>query len=144
MHAGNRLKETRGSAFVIAVVLVAVLGIGGATAYRSIHRALGEHRRFEQTLVLSHLADAGIDMALATLHSDPDNAAREFSLALGDGTVQVVVRPGAVPETYRLTARAELRNGPVIRAAATYTATAHIEQGVPPRLLSWQLEKAQQ
>ena len=146
--ASNRIRkstsDTRGSALLIAIALVAILSIGSGVVYKSLHRALSEHSRFERDMIMSHLADAAIDRTLATLRVDPEKALGESSLALGGGMAHIEVYNDSMPHQYRIRVRTELRDGVVVRARAAYSAAVRIAPDELPMLTAWQREKEQQ
>ncbi len=140
----SQISDTRGSALLIAIALVAILSIGSGVVYKSLHRALSEHSRFERDMVMSHLADAAIDKTLATLRVDPETALGASSLVLGGGMAHIEVHNDNVPHQYRIRVRTELRDGVVVRARAAYSAKARIAPDELPMLTAWQREKEQQ
>ncbi len=143
---GNRRTingHNRGSALLIAVLLVAVLGIGAAALFKHLNNSFEEHRRFERDLTVAHLADAGIDAAIAALRANSTLTPEPFERALGEGIVRVDIAAKDSAAAYRITSRAALRHEGITRAADTYTADVRIMPTGEVRRLSWQREKRQ-
>lgn len=87
--------HARGSALLIAIVLVAALSIGAAAVIRLTHITLRESGKDAKTEVARQLAEAGIDKAVAMLRVNPLYAGEERT-ALGAGRFTVSVqRDGA-------------------------------------------------
>ncbi len=141
----NRIKNTttRGSALLMAVVLIAVLSIGAAALFKHLHDSFEEYRRYERDTTVLHLADAGIDKAIAALrHTDrPTPETLEFTL--GEGVIQVHIAAADDAGAYHITSQAALRYEGITRATDTYTAVVRVMPGGDVRRLSWKREKRQ-
>lgn len=81
----------RGSALLIAIVLVAALSIGAAAVVRLTHLTLRESGKDAKTEVARQLAEAGIEKAVATLRANPAYTGEERT-PLGAGRFTVAVR----------------------------------------------------
>jgi GNAT superfamily N-acetyltransferase len=146
-----------GSALLIAILLVAVLGIGTAAVFKHLNRSFDDYARFERELKLVHYADAGIDAAIAALRTG--DAPETLELALGEGRIQVKVEREAETLGYgqrlmqrlvlknlgswRITAQAALEHEGIVRAEETYSARVRITPAGDVQRLSWQREKKQ-
>lgn len=82
--------HTRGSALLIAIVLVAALSIGAAAVIRLTHITLRESGKDAKTEVARQLAEAGVDKAVAMLRTNPAYTGEERS-PLGAGRFTVAV-----------------------------------------------------
>jgi len=131
--------KSRGSALLIAILLVAILGIGSAALFKHLNRSFDDYNRFEHDLKIVHLADAGIDTAIAALRKG--NAPETLELALGEGAINVIIAPEKDAGTWRITSEAALQYEGIVRATGTYTATVRIMPNGNVRRLSWQREK---
>jgi len=140
-RANTAWKCDSGSALLIAVLLVAILGIGTAALYRHLNRSFDDYARFERDLKITHLADAGIDAAIAALRRD--DAPETLELALGEGVVCVSIGGAAAPATHRIVSRAQLNHDGVVRASGTYVAEVRLMPDGAVQRLSWQREKKQ-
>ena len=146
-----------GSALLIAILLVAVLGIGTAAVFKHLNRSFDDYVRFERELTLVHYADAGIDAAIAALRTG--DAPETLELTLGEGRIRVKVEREAETLGYwqrlmqrlatknlgdwRVTAQAALEHEGIVRAAETYSARVRITPTGEAQRLSWQREKKQ-
>ena len=147
----------RGSALLIAILLVAVLGIGSAALFKHLNRSFDDYARFERELKLTHYADAGIDAAIAALHTG--DAPEMLELALGEGRIRVKVEREAETlgygqrlmqrlvkknlGTWHITSKAALEHEGIVRAEETYSARVRITPTGEVQRLSWQREKKQ-
>ena len=142
-HGGTRRnmvrKYNRGSALLVALLLVATLGIGTAALFQYLNRSFDDYVRFEHNLKITHLADAGIDAAIAALRRG--DAPETLELALGEGVVRVSITPAAA--THRIVSTAALRHDGVVRASGTCTAEVRVMPDGAVQRLSWQWEKKQ-
>ena len=152
-----RRSNTEGSALLIAILLVAVLGIGSAALYKHLNRSFDDYARFERELKLVHLADAGIDAAIAVLREG--DAPETLNLALGEGRIQIKIERETETLGYgqrimqrlvaknlgawRITSQAALEHEGIVRAQETYSARVRISPTSMAQRLSWQREKKQ-
>lgn len=92
--------NNRGSALLIAVLLLLVLGLGSAASWRAMHQEF--HGAQEQRMhdAAYYLAEAGLEQGLAALRQDPYYRG-ETRTPLGDGAFTVAVTP-LEPGGYRL------------------------------------------
>lgn len=150
-----RRSNTEGSALLIAILLVAILGIGTAAVFKHLNRSFDDYARFERELKLTHYADAGIDAAIAVLRTG--NTPETMELGLGEGRIRVTVEREAETPGYgqrlmqrlvtknlgawRITAQAALEHEGIVRAEETYSARVRITPTGEAQRMSWQREK---
>ena len=153
----DRHSNTKGSALLIAILLVAILGIGAAAVFKHLNRSFDDYARFERDLKLVHLADAGIDAAIAALRKG--DVSETLDLTLGEGRVQVKLDREEETlnywhrilqrlyskglGTWRISSEAALQHDGLVRATEIYTATVRISPTGDVQRLSWQREKKQ-
>ncbi len=91
--AGNRLTDDRGSAVLVALILIFAIGILTSALYsRLINRTLVIRRR-HCSLIAFNLAEAGIETGLARLAADPGTLKFEDETTLGEDTFSVRCTP---------------------------------------------------
>lgn len=132
-----------GAALLAAVILVAIVGIGISGLYRHLHRGINDYKRFERDLRVLHLAEAGIDAAIARMRNNMSHDPASINLRLGTGEIQVSITPTEHPDIYRITSRATLRYGPVVHGEDTYVVKVLDNRDGAISRLSWHREKRQ-
>ncbi len=91
----SRTRNPRnGSALLMAVVLVMVLSIGASAVWHYLHVTLKETTRQEKLTMAMHLAEAGLDKAVAALRARPGYKG-EQKTPLGRGRFSVTVTKAA-------------------------------------------------
>ena len=110
--------NAQGSALILAVVLVGVMSIGSAALWQYLHGTLREQSRNAQLDTAQHLAEAGLDKAVAMLRRDVAYAT-EQDTPLGDGTFSVAVERPAAAGAYLILATGKLGDEVVVRATRT-------------------------
>jgi hypothetical protein len=130
----------RGSALFLAVGLVAVMSIGGAALWRYLQSTLAEARRAEITAVAQHLAEAGLEKAVASLRENPRTYRGEENTPLGRGRFSVSVeqpRPGE----FIVIARGEMAETGDVQASQTLRAALTLSGRGEARAYHWAVEK---
>lgn len=129
----------RGSALLIAIVLVAALSIGAAAVIRLTHITLRESGKDAKTEVARQLAEAGIDKAVAMLRVNPAYAGEEPT-PLGAGRFTVSVQRDGAAFTISSLGEAVFQEEVKHRAALD----ARLELGVSGevRTLTWAKRKS--
>jgi Tfp pilus assembly protein PilX len=137
----NRRSSTRGSVLIFVMLLVAILGLGTAEAWRHLHMTLKESTRIEYALNAQHLAEAGLDKALAALRAHADYRG-EADTALGMGRFSVTVTPAAdAPRSYVLLATGKAGEAEHPIATRTLRAMLVLDAKGGIRQYRWQPEK---
>jgi len=119
------MNQRRGGFALLAAVAYLAIASTFVSAYLyDVRRAIDHERTTDRDIVCRHLADAGIDLALAELRAN--NAYSGVDITLGDGIVSVMVtiEDGAFlmssvgrlmdgpVEIHRVERKARLRLGP--------------------------------
>jgi hypothetical protein len=93
----RRRRDQRGSALLVALILLMVLGIGSAATWRALHFELEGTRVQGQQATAYFLAEAGLEKAVAMLRLDPAYTGEaDTPLGAGGFTVRVTpLEPGA-------------------------------------------------
>lgn len=126
-----------GSAIILAVILVAVMSIGVSAVWKYLHITLGEEKRIENDEAALHLAEAGLEKAVAELRVRPDDYRGEIGTPLGAGRFSVEVRPGTARAVYHIVARGEVGEGRFIRARKTLAAELALSSSNEVRRFHW-------
>ena len=134
-------RSENGSALLAAIMLVAVLGIGAMTLYKHLNYNFDDYARFERELKLVHLADAGIDTAIASLREGHDSDTLEITL--GEGLIHVRIVQEENANIWHITSEATLSHEGIARAKETYSARVSIIPEGAVQRLSWKREKKQ-
>jgi len=135
-------RNERGAAIILAVILVAVMSIGVSAVWKYLHVTLGEEKRMENAEAALHLAEAGLEKAVAELRVRPDGYRGEICTPLGAGRFSVEVRPGSAHAVYHIVARGEVGEGRFIRAHKTLVAELVLSPGNEVRRFHW-IEEAE-
>ncbi|HPO14129.1 MAG TPA: hypothetical protein PLI09_11840 [Candidatus Hydrogenedentes bacterium] len=137
MNAGAR-NQRSGAALILAVVLVMVLGIGASAVWRYLHITLKETTRQEKLAVALHLAEAGLDKAVAELRTTPEYRG-EQNTPLGQGRFSVVATTTA-KDNFHLVSTGEMAEEG--RVQGTVVLAADLALG-PDRMMQrycWHME----
>lgn len=138
-HTGRR---NAGVAMVLALLLVAIMGITGAALWKRLHITFAEMRRVEDAEVTLHLAEAGLEKAVAMLRRDPAYPG-ESGTALGEGAFSVAVeRTGS--GSYRLWAEGVLESKPVVQHRTVLLGELTLGPGGRVSAYRWRHAKAQE
>ncbi len=130
-------RNERGAAIILAVILVAVMSIGVSAVWKYLHVTLGEEKRMENAEAALHLAEAGLEKAVAELRVRPDGYRGEIGTPLGAGRFSVEVRPGTVRANYQIVSRGEAGEGRFIRARKTLVAEVALSSSNEVRRFHW-------
>ncbi len=101
------IRENKGSALIMAIVLIAVLGISNAALWKYLHVTLAQQARQERSEIAQHLAEAGLERAVALLRVDGEYRG-EQGTELGAGVFSVAVERTAAPRGYRIVSTGEI------------------------------------
>ncbi len=110
-----------GSALLMAVVLVMVLSIGAAAVWHYLHVTLRETARQEKLTMALHLAEAGLDKAVAELRARPGYQG-EQKTPLGRGRFSVTVTPQAASGGFQLVSTGEVAEDGRVQGAVVLAA----------------------
>ncbi len=107
-------RRDAGVALVVALLLVAIMGITGAALWKRLHATFEEVRHAAREEITLHLTEGGLDKAVTLLRANPGYRG-ETDTSLGEGIFSVAVKPGAGAGHYLLRAEATLECGAVVR-----------------------------
>ena len=140
MFYHQKRKSSQGSALIMAVVLIGVMSIGSAALWRYLHTTLREQTRNARTDTTQHLAEAGLEKALAILRTNRAYEG-EQDTPLGEGTFSVVVeRPGAT-DTYRILSTGKLEDDDIVRATQTLIGDVTLDAAGTIKTYRWKVHK---
>ena len=134
-------KRQRGSVLLMAVMVVAAMSIGGAALWRYLHVTLEQERRLENNDTCLHLAEAGLDRAVAMLRVQPGSYTGEERVPLGEGQYSVEVIREAAAGQYRLVSKGVLADGGAVRAQKTLEAPLKLSAAGEVLEYYWQEQK---
>ncbi len=113
--------QNSGSALIIAITFLLIVSAVAAGALALTDRRWSEERQWERQVVARHLAEAGIDSAIARFHSAGRFDIGDAATALGEGRFRVTAQP--LPAShYRLVAIGECQPDDIVTARATIEA----------------------
>ena len=115
-------KRNEGTALLMAIVLVFILGITSAALWRYLHATMHQGRLHEKIEAAQCLAEAGLEKAVAELRVRPASYRGEDKTPLGKGLFSVRVHEGHGPGQYRIVATGALSDGTVVLARRTLEA----------------------
>lgn len=116
-HPDRKLQ--RGSALIFVVILLTVMAVGSTAMWRYLHFN-GEHgRRVTETAKAIHLAEAGLEKAIAALREQGAAYQGETNTALGDGRFSIRVQPTAETGAWTLRSTGELTDGQLVLKRVT-------------------------
>lgn len=87
------MKNNRGAAMLLALAALAIMTISMSAALTWFHVTFNYTNLQEARQTCSHIAEAGLDKALAELQAGNRTYTGEPDTALGDGTFSVAVAP---------------------------------------------------
>jgi hypothetical protein len=140
MNMTHKNKRAQGSALIMAVILIGVMSIGSAALWQYLHITLQEQTRHAQRDTVHHLAEAGLEKAIATLRIDP-NCRGQQDTRLGPGTFSVIVDPTDTPGTYQILSTGDLIEKIVTRATHTLAADLALDPDGNISAYRWQVHK---
>jgi len=139
---GTRKSNQRGAALILALLLVAIMGIGCTAVWRYLHTTLSETRRYERTETVQHLAEGGLEKAVAELRAAGGRYRGEEHTPLGAGRFSVAVQPEeGKPGTYRLLSVGELEDGGHVFARRVLEADLQLTPDGEVQAFYWRIEK---
>ncbi len=87
------MKNNRGAAMLLALATLAIMGIGLTATLTWFNATYKYTMAQESRQACSHIAEAGLDKAVAELQAGNSAYTGETNTALGDGTFSVAVAP---------------------------------------------------
>lgn len=108
MKAGHRRNRRAGYAMILVLGYVSAVTLFAAVFLEALHLGMNEARKADRHRVCVHLADAGVDKAIASLRSQDAAYTGEQAAELGDGRFDVSVTPGESPGTFAIVSRGYL------------------------------------
>ncbi len=91
------MKNNRGAAMLLALASLAIMGIALSATLTWFHATLKYTSTSDARLACSHIAEAGLDKALAEIQSGNRAYTGETNTPIGDGTFSVSVSPADRP-----------------------------------------------
>lgn len=91
------MKNNRGSAMLLAIGILFIVTAGVSATLTWFHAAFDYTNAREARQVCAHIAEAGLDKALAELQAGNIAYTGESKTPIGDGTVSVTVAPAQRP-----------------------------------------------
>lgn len=125
----------RGAALLLALGLLAVLGMASAVLWAHLHRSHDLLRWETRREIAYHLAEGGLDYALAHLRNTPDfREAADLPLGRGRFSVSVTALPGG----FAILSTGTVGEGP---AALRVHLTAHARIAADGSVQAWTQER---
>ena len=131
----------RGSALVLALGYLALVSVLAAAFVGYLARTATAATRMERKQACFHLAEAGLDKALAYLRVDPAAYDGEQDTPLGDGRFTVTVEAGAAPGAYHVYSTGEVPFEDRVVEMVTVEADIVLTAGGGVRSLQWRETK---
>lgn len=91
------MKNNRGAAMLLALATLAIMGITLSATLTWFHTTFKYTSLHDSRQACSHIAEAGLDKALAELQAGNGAYTGEQDTELGDGTFSVAVAPAERP-----------------------------------------------
>jgi len=132
-HPANR----RGFALLMALGYLAVLSMAASVFLVYLNRAVTQGRNTELKTVALHLADAGVDKALAALQTAPEAYAGEAQTPLGEGRFSVEIERNGAPGQCSIISTGEVTDGDRVLSRARVVAEARLDPDGAVRSLDW-------
>ena len=138
----NRPRNSQsGFAMILVLGFIMVVTLFATAFLRATHSNLNEGRRVARDQVCVHLADAGVNQAIAMLRGNGTAYEGEKGTPLGDGAFDVAVEPLPQPRHYRIVSTGYLPDiDPVrpTRASVTVEARVMVDSG-SARIQEWKV-----
>ena len=96
------VRENRGSALMLALVMLTVLAISSSAFYSYLHVTLKRGHAEERKQVCLYIAEGGIDKAIVMLRRQGSSYSGEAGTPLGEGSFTVSVGSGGDPGDYEV------------------------------------------
>lgn len=136
-HGVWRGANDEGMALYLVIGFLAALMIASGAFFTLLHRTMDHARAVDRHQVCIHIAEGGLDKALAELRARPGSYHGEEETALGQGLFTVEVEPPQPSGTYRVASTGFLRDGPVVLARARVAATIAVAADGAVAVLEW-------
>lgn len=108
-HAHMRTPDC-GAALLLVLGYLTVLMLFSGVFVVYLHRAMDQLSTHEREQKCLHLAEGGLNKAIAALRAAPGAYRGEEETPLGEGYVSIAVTPGSRTGEYRIVSRARLEN----------------------------------
>lgn len=143
-RAGAKTEQReRGAALLMALMLVAVAGIGAGAVWSYLHVALHQSKRSEHTAVTQCLAEAGLDKAVAELRAKRPYTG-ETNTCLDGGRFSVRVNAAGESGHYLLESLGEVANGSEVLARCALRAELTVSPEGGISRYQWRVEHGTQ
>ncbi|MBI2435339.1 MAG: hypothetical protein HYV26_20980 [Candidatus Hydrogenedentes bacterium] len=137
----NLRAHKEGSVLLMAIVLVAVLGIGAAAVWQYLHVTLRETGREERTSAAMYLAESGVEHALALIARDPSTAVSIQQAPLGKGRYSVTVRALDPLGRVAIDGVGEVMSDDEVLERRVVHVEALLRPGASPTIREWRRER---
>ena len=105
------MKNNRGAAMLLALATLAIMGIALSATLSWFHATFNYTSFHQARQACSHIAEAGLDKALAELQAGNHAYAGEPDTPLGDGSFSVAIAPAARPGWLAIQSTGKLPRG---------------------------------
>jgi len=120
----KHLKNQKGSALVITIILMMIVSILGIAMLSAIASEIKINRAIEENAIARYLAQAGIDHSLELIENEPSlTYPYEERVILGDRSRMYNMKIVKVDKTYEITSKGFVEIGGIIKEQVTLEAT---------------------
>ena len=112
----------RGSAMIVVVVYLAIMTTFASAFFVALHRTIDQTGRRERQEMCMHIAEGGIEKAIAELQHNAEAYSGERDTSLGEGVFTTEIEVLNPFTEYRITASAWLRDSMAKGSRATLVA----------------------
>lgn len=134
----NRRENQRGTALIFALAVLVILSIGTSALWSQLHSNLQQQRIAWHQEQAFHLAEAGLEKAVAMLRTGSDAYQGETQTELGPGHFTVTVQPGAEPNSFVIESRGVLDNAAYHYDRARLRARLRLAPNGQVRAYAWE------
>jgi len=133
----NRGANDEGMALYLVIGFLAALMIASGAFFTLLHRTIDHAHAADRHQVCLHIAEGGLDKALAELRARPGSYDGEEETPLGRGLFTVQLEPSQTSGMYRVASTGILRDGPVVLARARVAAMIAVTPEGAVAVLEW-------
>lgn len=126
-----------GLALLLVLGYLAIVMIGSTTFYALLNATLSQSQAREDGRTCLHLAEAGVDKAIAELQHDASDYRGEKGTVLGKGRFTVNVKPMERPQCFRITSTGLLKDGRFVKKRAHIVAEVSLVDQHRVDVLRW-------
>jgi hypothetical protein len=129
-----------GYAMILVLGYVSAVTLFAAVFLEALHLGMNEARKADRHRVCVHLADAGVDKAIASLRAQGPAYTGNKDTELGVGRFDVTVKPGEAPDTFAIMSRGYLPDidpARPVRAEVVVEALVVVD-AAGARVLAWE------